>query len=148
MPRHERILVAVDITDESRQVVEAAAEVAPPNAEVHLLHAIEPIGSGYGSTMLPDLHAHELARLQEHATAHLAGLGKTHGGPQARQHVVHGRAITAIHRFAEDNACDLVVVGSHGRHGLGLLLGSTANGVLHGANCNVLAVRVREPDGS
>jgi len=34
------------------------------------------------------------------------------------------------------------VVGSHGRHGLALLLGSTANGVLHGASCDVLAVRV------
>ena len=142
---HEHILVAIDVTDESRQVVEAAAEVAPSNAEVHLLHAIEPTGAGYGSTMLPDLHAHEMARLQEHATAHLANLGKTYGVPEERQHVVHGRATTAIHRFAEENASDLVVVGSHGRHGLGLLLGSTANGVLHGAKCNVLAVRVHEP---
>jgi universal stress protein A len=37
---------------------------------------------------------------------------------------------------------DLVVVGSYGRHGLQLLLGSTANGVLHLAACDVLAVRV------
>jgi universal stress protein A len=35
-----------------------------------------------------------------------------------------------------------VVVGSHGRHGLALLLGSTANGVLHGSPTDVLAVRV------
>jgi universal stress protein A len=41
---------------------------------------------------------------------------------------------------------DLVVVGSHGRHGLSLLLGSTANGVLHGAGCDVLAVRVGKQD--
>ena len=146
MARYERILVAIDITDESPQVMEAAAEIAPPGGQMHVLHAIEPIGAGYGSAMLPDLQAHELARLQEHATAHLAKLGERYGVPQAHQHVVHGRAITAIHRFAEENASDLVVVGSHGRHGLGLLLGSTANGVLHGANCNVLAVRVREPD--
>ena len=39
---------------------------------------------------------------------------------------------------------DVIVVGSHGRHGLALLLGSTANGVLHGATCDVLAVRVGE----
>jgi universal stress protein A len=37
-------------------------------------------------------------------------------------------------------------VGSHGRHGLALLLGSTANSVLHGSPCDVLAVRVREPE--
>ena len=39
---------------------------------------------------------------------------------------------------------DVIVVGSHGKHGLALLLGSTANGVLHGANRDVLAVRVGE----
>ena len=37
---------------------------------------------------------------------------------------------------------DLIVVGSHGRHGFALLLGSTSTGVLRGAQCDVLAVRV------
>ena len=37
---------------------------------------------------------------------------------------------------------DLIVVGTHGRHGIGLLLGSTANSVLHGVDRDVLAVRV------
>jgi len=43
---------------------------------------------------------------------------------------------------ADEQGADLIIVGSHGRHGLALLLGSTANGVLHGAACDVLAVRV------
>ena len=37
---------------------------------------------------------------------------------------------------------DLIIVGSHGRHGVSLILGSTANAILHGAQCDVLAVRV------
>jgi universal stress protein A len=41
---------------------------------------------------------------------------------------------------------DLIVIGTHGRHGLGLLLGSTANGVLHGVKRDVLAVRVHAPE--
>jgi universal stress protein A len=49
-----------------------------------------------------------------------------------------------IHRLARELRCDLVVVGSHGRHGLALLLGSTANDVLHGAQCDVLAVRLQD----
>ncbi|BBI62758.1 hypothetical protein HSBAA_40640 [Vreelandella sulfidaeris] len=49
---------------------------------------------------------------------------------------------TEIHRFAEEHGVDLIVVGSHGRHGFALLLGSTSTGVLHGAQCDVLAVRV------
>lgn len=40
----------------------------------------------------------------------------------------------------------MIVVGSHGRHGLALLLGSTANDVLHGAPCDVLAVSLKKPE--
>lgn len=58
------------------------------------------------------------------------------------QHVVVGMPDTEIHRFADENGVDLIVVGSHGRHGFALLLGSTSTGVLHGAQCDVLAVRV------
>ncbi|BBI51861.1 hypothetical protein HORIV_42820 [Vreelandella olivaria] len=53
-----------------------------------------------------------------------------------------GMPDTEIHRFAEEHDVDLIVVGSHGRHGFALLLGSTSTGVLHGAQCDVLAVRV------
>ena len=50
-----------------------------------------------------------------------------------------------IIRIAEDMGADLIVVGSHGRHGIALLLGSTAASVVHHAKCDVLAVRLREP---
>ncbi len=39
---------------------------------------------------------------------------------------------------------DLIIIGTHGQHGIALLLGSTANAVLHGVSCDVLAVRVKE----
>jgi universal stress protein A len=45
---------------------------------------------------------------------------------------------------AVEHQADLIVVGSHGRHGFALLLGSTANAVMHGAPCDVLAVRIQE----
>jgi universal stress protein A len=49
-----------------------------------------------------------------------------------------------IIHIAEQEKVDLIVVGSHGRHGLALLLGSTANSILHYAKCDVLAVRLRD----
>ena len=49
---------------------------------------------------------------------------------------------TEVHRVAIERNSDLIIVGSHGRHGLALFLGSTSNGILHGATCDVLAVRV------
>ncbi len=56
--------------------------------------------------------------------------------------MVVGRPGSEIRRQAEENDADLIVIGSHGRHGIQLLLGSTANSVLHGAACDVLAVRI------
>ena len=50
-----------------------------------------------------------------------------------------------IHQ-AEKLKADLIIVGSHGRHGIQLLLGSTANGVIHHAHCDVLAVRIADND--
>jgi universal stress protein A len=48
-----------------------------------------------------------------------------------------------IRALAVELKADLIVVGTHGRHGLGLLLGSTANAIIHGVGCDVLAVRMR-----
>jgi universal stress protein A len=48
--------------------------------------------------------------------------------------------------IAEREQVDLIVLGSHGRHGLALLLGSTANSVLHNASCDVMAVRLRDDE--
>jgi universal stress protein A len=58
--------------------------------------------------------------------------------------VVQGNTRREILRVAEENGVDLIVLGSHGRQGIQLLLGSTANAVLHGAPCDVLAVRVKD----
>jgi universal stress protein A len=66
--------------------------------------------------------------------------------PEARQFTPIGHAATEIQRVARDLDADLIVIGTHGRHGLGLLLGSTANGVLHGVKRDVLAVRVHAPE--
>jgi len=46
--------------------------------------------------------------------------------------------------MAKEQGCDLIVVGSHGRHGLALLLGSTSNDLLHGAPCDTLAVALKK----
>ncbi len=57
-----------------------------------------------------------------------------------------GQPATELHYLANQEGADLIIVGSHGRKGFALLLGSTSNSVLHGASCDVLAVRVAESD--
>jgi len=144
MASYEHILVAVELTDEAAQVLDKALSLRGKHTRVSLIHVIEPLTYAYGGDLPIDL-AEIQDQLNEHAEKHLSELNATR--PETlSQHVYVGRVNTEIHRFADEHQVDLIVVGSHGRHGLSLLLGSTADGVLHGAHCDVLAVRVHSTD--
>ena len=60
----------------------------------------------------------------------------------SHRHLVTGRPEAEIPTQAKAIDCDLIVVGTHARWGLALLLGSTTDGVMHSAECDVLAVKV------
>ena len=81
-------------------------------------------------------------QIETQATADLAKIGQEYGIPAENQYIVVGQPANELQTIAAEHAGDLIVVGSHGRHGLSLLLGSTSNSVLHGTHCDVLAVRV------
>ncbi|MDZ7853562.1 MAG: universal stress protein [Halomonas sp.] len=138
---YRHVLVAVDLTKDSYKVLERAMQIADRNqAKLSIMHTLEPLGFAYGGDIPMDLTSIQ-DQLDEHAKQRLAEIADTHV-PSENQHVVVGMPDTEIHRFAEEQDVDLIVVGSHGRHGFALLLGSTSTGVLHGARCDVLAVRV------
>jgi len=151
MSYYRHIIVGLDLSDESEQVLARASAIAAATAttaasKVSLTHIIEPLTFAYGGDIPMDLSEVQ-AQLQAQAAEQLASLGEKQGIAVQNQHVLIGQPATEIHQLADDQAADLIVVGSHGRHGLALLLGSTANGVLHGAKCDVLAVRVHSPEG-
>jgi len=64
--------------------------------------------------------------------------------PPEAQHIVLGRAADQIHELAKTQNADLIVIGSHGHHGWRILLGSTANAVLHAAAVDVVTIRIPE----
>ena len=139
---YHHLLVAVDLTKDSHKVLERAVAIAERNdgAKISIMHTLEPLGFAYGGDIPMDLTSIQ-DQLDDHAKKRLAEIAETHV-PSEDQHVLVGMPDTEIHRFAQENDVDLIVVGSHGRHGFALLLGSTSTGVLHGAQCDVLAVRV------
>jgi universal stress protein A len=146
MSGYQKVLLAVDLTEESNPVADRAlALVAAYSAELHIVHVIEPLSLAYGGDVPMDLSSVQ-EQIQEQAKSHLSEFGARLGIPTEHQHLIFGRPESEIQRVAEEYDVDLIVVGSHGRHGLALLLGSTANGVLHGAKCDVLAVRVGVSD--
>jgi nucleotide-binding universal stress UspA family protein len=63
--------------------------------------------------------------------------------------LVQGDAATEILRVAGEAKCDLIVMGTHGRTGLGrLLMGSVAEQVVRKASCPVLTVKTPQGQGS
>jgi universal stress protein A len=143
MARYQHILLAVDFTDDSTQLIDKALELGRQNdARLTLIHVIEYTGSIYsGEIPLPeDLDIDQ--RLADLARKKLASLCNRHGIARENALVEIGTPKREITRVARELEADLIIIGSHGRHGLQLLLGSTANGVLHLADCDVLAVRV------
>ncbi|WP_370257607.1 universal stress protein [Marinobacter nauticus] len=142
MPTYKKMLVAIDLTEEAPQVLnKAKAMCDAQGAELLLVHVVEPVGYAYGGDIPMDLS--ELQdQLDKAAREQLGKYGDEYGIAAANQVVTVGRPESEIHRLAKEHNVDLVIVGSHGRKGFQLLLGSTANGVLHGTECDVLAIRI------
>ena len=143
MAKYKHLLVAVDVSPENGAVIDKALEIARhTHARLTLIHVVEYTGTLYaGDIPLPeDLDLDR--QLADQAREKLARLVSERGLGDVRQVVEIGIPKREIVRVAEELGADLIVLGSHGRHGLQLLLGSTANGVLHQAKCDVLAVRV------
>lgn len=141
--QYRHILVAVDLTPDSRRVLKRAIVIAErhQHPRISVIHALEPLGFAYSGDMPMDTHDLQ-DQLDHHARTQLAALASPFGIPPEQQFIVTGVANNEIHRFAQERDVDLIVVGSHGRTGLALLFGSTSSGVLKGAKCDVLAVRV------
>ena len=139
---YRHILVGLDLTDETPQVLAKAIHIARVyNAQLSIAHVLEPITFAYGGDMPLDI-AEVQAQQLERAENDLKEILKTIDYPVAQEHVLVGQPASELHYLAEQQDADLIIVGSHGRKGFALLLGSTPNSVLHGATCDVLAVYV------
>lgn len=144
---YKHVLAAVDLSDEANQVLGEAKQVAEDHgAKLSLISVVKPLTQVYGGL---DMAAYTQASVnfereaQSQAVEQLKKLGAGIGVAAADVHAVIGAPAPQIVDTAKDIGVDLIVVGSHGKHGLGLLLGSTANGVLHHADCDVLTIRIK-----
>ena len=148
MSNYKDVLAAVDLTDEAPEVVARARQVADSNgAALSVLTVIRPLTYAYTGLEFAGL-AQSMVNFESEAEAsakeRLEALCKDVGVAEGNRKIIFGVPAHEIRAHADATDADLIVVGSHGRHGLGLLLGSTANGVLHGAHQDVLTVRIGE----
>jgi nucleotide-binding universal stress UspA family protein len=140
-----RVLCAIDFSPSSRQALELAVGLArAPKASATLLHVIEP----------PRLYAEEPVALEVDPGlgARSQQLLEQWGADLAKKYPVAvasrvrlGRAGTQILAMVgEENAFDLIALGSHGRTGISrMLMGSVAERVVRHAGRPVLVARAR-----
>ena len=145
MALYQHIILAVDLHPESDLTLIQKAQIFAKNFGAHLtvVHAVERIYAYGISQAYPGvLNVEE--ELLAAAKTELSNLCAPLGIAEQDQIVCAGSPQLVLFEAASEKKADLIIVGSHGRHGLGLLLGSTANAVLHNACCDVLAIRIYE----
>ena len=144
---YQKIMLAVDFNEDSRDVVETAKNMASLyQATLLLVHVNERVNMAYaaeGVSWGDQIYSLEVS-IRKESQKKMSELAKELGVPTDLCHLVEGRPAPEIHQLCEELDVDLVILGTHGQAGLQLLLGSTANSVLHGSRCDVLAVRLRE----
>jgi len=145
MPAYSHILLAVDFSKETDAVAEQALTMCKAlNTKLSLVHVVEFVQFDFSSELTIPQELELDQELLELADERLQQLGEKYAVADSERFVSQGNTKREILRIAEEQKVDLIVIGSHGREGIQLLLGSTANAVLHGAPCDVLAVRIRD----
>ena len=143
MQDYKHILLAVDFSTATQEIGQRAVDLARHyGAQLTLIHVVANLYEEPVYDLMSSFPADVETQLIKNAQQSLDALAQRLGVPDAERVVEVGTPKTGIVQAAKDREVDVIVLGSHGVHGFELLLGSTANAVLHAAPCDVLAVRV------
>jgi universal stress protein A len=138
-----RILVPTDFSECAKRSLEHAVELASKlSASLLLTHVYLPpiVYMPEGVWAMPNGMASLHAQLEQ-ALQKLAAQTRQLSSRPADIALVEGEPAKEIVKAARTHGCDLIVIGTHGRSGLGhLVLGSVAEKVVRNASCPVLTV--------
>jgi nucleotide-binding universal stress UspA family protein len=136
---YKRILFATDFSPASNAVLRYATALARDSEALLLIVHVEEVPTAYAAGEMylppPDYPNPEIRRM-------LDTVVPTDISVRFEHHLLLGTAAEEIVRAAKDLDADLIVIGTHGRTGLGrVLMGSTAEQVMRHAECPVLTLR-------
>lgn len=147
MALYQHILIAADFSNHTDMVIHRAKALAAANSQTRLslCHIVEDFPlTDFAYEPMISVDADMREALLDAGKKQLSALGQKFDITVDNQWIEFGSPGRDIVRIADENQVDLIVVGSHGRKGIKMLLGSTANAILHHAHCDVLAVRLQE----
>ncbi len=137
---YKKILYATDFDDVGIHAAHRARQIAKENgAQLYLVHVVEPIPA-YAYPGFAGFAEVEMS-IREQAEKELKQMAEQLDVDAKHQILAFGSIKHEVLRIAKEHGIDLIVAGSHGKHGLAILLGSTAEAILHGASCDMLIVR-------
>jgi len=147
MPKYKHILVAIDLSPVTEQVLASAHELAEQNkAPLSMVHVMEHSPVAYGGEFSIPIDVNLEQALEAQVRKEMSQFGEKYHIPIERQYVENGSVKLTVTDLASELGVDLIVTGTHGHHGIDALLGSRANAILHRAQCDVLVVRVHNHD--
>lgn len=135
------ILCAVDLHHDSRALLDAAVSLAGKlGADLTLLYVV-PTGEP-GTIISPPERIQGMLSEASLPLRNLAATAEAGLGRNIATRVEHGQPASEILRVAQETACDLLALATHGRRSLGrALFGSVSTRVVRAARCPVLTVR-------
>jgi nucleotide-binding universal stress UspA family protein len=138
------ILHPTDFSERSQHAFWLACSLARDyGARLIVLHVVAAPAVVYAEGMVPPIPEELRAAAQEE----LDRLQAPRADVRAERRLAEGDAVEETLRVARETNADLIVVGTHGRTGLGrLLMGSVAEQVVRRASCPVLTVKAPFPD--
>ena len=148
MKRYSNILCATDFSTNCRNAAERAAELARLyDARLTLLHVIEHFPVDRSNEDIAPEDVDPVRYHEEKAHAGLAELAQSLRCENVGREVRFSMQSAGheIEQFVNDRNIDLVVIATHGRHGVRSILGSTAYKIAHRADCDVLTVNPETP---
>lgn len=145
MSLYTKTMVAIDPCVDSDDLIQKAIAITTDKDHITLVHVMETLSALPTAPYAPvviDTSQIE-SQIKSSATNHLTSLLKKHQLKSDAYCILSGSTSAELKNHAKDQACEAIVIGSHGRHGLSLLLGSTSSSVIHGCCCDVLVVRLK-----
>ncbi len=138
------IVVPTDFSEPSVEAIRTAMELVAEPASVHVIHVLDEMEHTAPAALFGDFD--DEAR-KKRAGEFLTGFLKLHELTGLTELVQIGNPGMLISDYAKQSEADLIVMPSHGHHGLRrILLGSVAERVLRHAECPVLVLRRADKD--
>ncbi|RYJ13670.1 universal stress protein [Halogeometricum borinquense] len=141
---YERILVPTDGSKASQGAIKHAIDIAKQyDATIHALYVVD--SGTYSSLEAGSNIVAEALRGEGEKAVEQVVSAADDAGVEVTTSVQNGTAHRGILNYTEENDCDLVVMGTHGRSGLDrYLLGSVTEKIVRSSDVPVLTVRSHE----